>query len=107
MALETLKGIKEIGGFPIGEEGTPVLLDFEDNLLAIQFQNGPIKEVGVNGVQIETLVHIYSRIVEEFNKKFPHPENDVILKHAKGIIEATKRRKKERESRGVEGQSKL
>ena len=125
MALETLEGVTNINGCDVyhcpkgesiallheGEEDLcleeSIAIDSSQNTMVITFQDGPIKEVGVNGVQIETLVAIYGKIVEEFNKKYPHRENEVILKHVEGIMEATERRKRDRESRGVEGRSKL
>lgn len=71
MALETLKGVKEIGGFELGhmddasaltkEEfkangNRHVVADHNLNSLTFFIQNGPIKENGVNGCTVTTVI---------------------------------------------------
>lgn len=113
MALETLKGVTEIGGFEVHEycydqeEAYPsfVQLDQQDNTITFKIQNGPIKENGVNGCQVDTLIHAARHIIHELNKKYPCAENvsaNTYLRHA---LECLEKRTADREARGVEGTS--
>lgn len=135
MALETLKGIKTIGGFNVivmdelrekhpemfnKESGAmdyakfeaeirpkyPIQVRHDKNSIAFTIQNGPIKEVGVNGCQVDTMIVAAAAIITELNTKFPSPHNDVALKHLKLAVEALEERKQDRERRGVEGYNK-
>lgn len=121
MALETLKNLNEIGGFELRHfdrtlspeefkkfaEGCHALCRHDTNSLHLTFQNGPVKENGKNGVQVDTLLHIAHRIIFGLNQKFPHPENESALLHITEALQALGRRKKEREARGVEGLNRI
>ncbi len=125
MALETLKGVTEIGGFevlserPMNPQGgvdwplydelrekKPIYIDHRVNMISFRIQDGPVKEVGVNGCQVDTLLHASEIIVEGLNKKFPSIDNDIAIKAIRSAIYALERRKRDREMRGVEGFSK-
>jgi len=75
MALETLKDLDVIGGFPIGRVPEPgwtafhIHINDETNMIGFRIQNGPIKENGVNGCQIDTLVHAAVAILKGLNEK--------------------------------------
>lgn len=70
----------------------------------ILFQNGPIKESGVNGITHEVLLAILIDRVEGFQAgQYPSKENDLALHYMKGALEALQRRTKARIARGVEG----
>jgi hypothetical protein len=97
MALETLKGVEELGGFKVvvmddlrekhprkfNESGGMDYKWFEKeirphnfvyvrqdkNSIAFTIQNGPVKEKGVNGCQVDTLIHAAKRILEELNRR--------------------------------------
>lgn len=69
----------------------------------ISFQNGPVKEHGVNGVTNEALLAILIDRIEFLNGKFHSADNDKALNHCKLALEALERRTKERMARGVEG----
>lgn len=76
------------------------------NSLSFTLQSGPIKEVGVNGCQIDHIVMAVVEILKDAQIKFPCKENaSAITKFEEGLhwLEA---RKKNREKRGVEGTSK-
>lgn len=110
MALETLRGLDSIGGFKtiIAENGSllnafpeedgpfPIQINLDHNSVAVQIQNGPIKEVGVNGAQVETLVEIFQRIVEGLQEKFPYDENAEMIVHAQAILDLSAKRKADR-----------
>lgn len=116
MALEVLRGIKEIGGFPVCQvsetgalvQGTwreYVYVRHDENSLVFTLQKGPIKEVGVNGCQIDTLVEVAQLLIEKHNEKFPDPHNTKASNALHEALFHLEERRKERESRGVEGTS--
>lgn len=124
MALETLKGVTEIGGFEVLQErprnpdgsvdwklfddqrkAKPIYVDHDLNMISFRIQDGPIKEVGVNGAQVDTLVYAAIGIIQGLNKKFPCQENDEALLALNVAMVWMEKRKKNREARGVEGRS--
>lgn len=109
MALETLTGVKNIGGFEVtggvsnfGKE-RPIFVHDETNQLSFQIQNGPIKEHGVNGCQVDTVIETAKLILEGLNKNFPSRENAVAITKLDEALMWLDKRKKDREARGVEG----
>lgn len=72
-------------------------------LLQIGFQNGPVKEVGVTGVQNEHLLAILIHRTKILNERFPCEQNETALRHMKLAINAFQSRTADRTSRGVEG----
>jgi hypothetical protein len=134
MALETLKGIESIGGFKVvvmdelrekypekfNESGAMDYKWFEEeirpssfiyvrqdkNSLSFTIQNGPIKEVGVNGCQVDTLIEAAKLIIEGLNKNFPCIENNMMMHHLDEALDWSDKRKKDREKRNVEGLNK-
>lgn len=122
MALETLKEVKKIGGFevlsdrPKKEDGTidwslfdeqrkekPIYVDHDVNMISFRIQNGPIKEVGVNGCQVDTLIEAAKIIIEGLNAKFPCRENSMIITKLDEALLWSMKRKLDREARNVEG----
>lgn len=80
-------------------------MDGEMNKLAeIHFQEGPIKENGVNGVNNEDLIAMVITRLEHFQKsEFACQENALaIIKFQEGLMWLRKRTM-DREARGVEG----
>jgi hypothetical protein len=70
----------------------------------IQFQDGPIGVVGINGVTNEALLAIVlDRLYGFQSSKYACPENATALSHLSLALEALHSRTKEREARGVEG----
>ena len=129
MALETLKGVRKIDGFDVvdleklkadhtddngnidwdgidaNREDYPISIAFDKNMLSFKLQNGPVKEVGVNGCQVDTIIETAIIIIDGLNKKFYCKENAQALSHLKMALGALHMRKKDREKRGVEGRS--
>lgn len=113
MALETLKGVKEIGGFKVVEleefavkrPEEFIVVNHINNGISFKIQDGPIKEVGLNGVQVDTLIQTAKIIVEGLDKKFPCNENKQAILHLYCALRWLEKRKKDREKRGVEGTS--
>lgn len=117
MALETLKDIKKIGGYdvehgPQEEQGnwpfaeTPVYVDHKENIIMFKIQDGPIKEVGVNGCQLDTLIYAARMMLEGLNYKFPCRENSIAITKLDEATHWLRARTRDREERGVEGFSK-
>lgn len=134
MALETLKGIKKIGGFDIvvmdelrekypekfNESGSMDYKWFEKdirpnnfvyvrndkNSISFTIQNGPIKENGINGCQVDTLIEAAKIIVEGLNTYFPCRENSLAITKLDEALMWLGARNKDRENRNVEGYNK-
>lgn len=134
MALDTLKGIKKIGEFDVivmdelretmpelfNESGAMDYKCFEENIrpknfiyirhdknsLSFTIQNGPIKENGVNGCQVDTIIEAAKLILEGLNKNFPCRENACAITKLDEALMWLDKRTKDRNKREVEGYSK-
>jgi len=123
MALETLEGIKEINGFKVivmdhgncfdsktfEEEirpNYPIQIRHDKNSISFTIQNGPVKEFGVNGCQVDSLIEAAKLIIEGLNKMFPCRENAMVITKLDEALMWSNKRKADREKRGVEGLSK-
>lgn len=88
---------------------SPALHHFEGQGYEIHFQDGPIKEFGVNGTTneavIQLLVDRISSLNEMYNHKYACDENDPALIHLGAALYHLEARTKEREARSVEGTS--
>ena len=135
MALETLDNIKKIGEFDLvcmddlrkgfldrfTETGAMDYVWFETtirpynfiylrkdkNSISFTLQNGPIKEVGVNGCQVDTLIEAAKLIIEGLNAKFPCRENSMVITKLDEALMWSEKRKSDRIKRVVEGTSKF
>lgn len=133
MALDTLKGIKEVGGEKIivmdelreqypekfNESGAMDWQWFEKdirpnafiyvrndkNSVSFTIQNGPIKEVGKNGCQVDHLMYVALEMLSGLNRKFPCVENERAISSLADSLKHLADRKANREKRGVEGTS--
>lgn len=127
MAVETLRGIEEIGEYKVVhiESGpddnfeelpellkgiieppinkTYVVVDHSMNSLGFKLQNGPIKEVGVNGCQVNTLIEAAKIMITKRNEEFPCRENSCAITKLDEALLWLMKRKLDREKRGVEG----
>lgn len=121
MALETLKGFEEIGGFKIVRKKPenmswdqfdklrneyPINITERLNCISFKIQNGPIKENGVNGCQVDTLIEAAKLIIEGLNKQFPCRENALVITKLDEALLWLMKRKLDREKRNVEGENK-
>ena len=141
MALETLKGIKDIGGFKITDvraivksnttrvefedwdetdyiedivnrrrvkkkcSRCPILIDHNNNSITFKIQDGPIKENGVNGCQIDTIIETARIMLSKLNENFSCNENIIAISYLDDALFKLSERKKDRLKRGVEGKS--
>lgn len=72
----------------------------------IQFQNGPIKETGVNGCQIDDVLQILINRMRYFQcGEYACRENEVALKYLELSAQQLNLRTRNRKARGVEGQN--
>lgn len=133
MGLETLKKIKKVNGFDIvvmddlreefpdkfNESGSMnyewfekeirphkfIYVRHDKNSISFTVQNGPIKEVGLNGCQVDEIIAVAKAIITGLNEKFPCRENAVAITKLDEAIMWLKKRKEDRENRHVEGTS--
>ena len=114
MALETLKGVKKIGGFKVcrldqepphagtAKQGSPVYVSNEGNYIGFRIQDGPIKEHGVNGCQVDTIIEAAKKILEGLNEKFPDWRNEDAMNSLDDALYRLEQRTKDREKRQVD-----
>lgn len=113
MALHTMKGVKNINGEEVRSRGDNVICPedcniwIDENWLGFKIQNGPIKEVGKNGCQVEDVVAVAKHIIEQLNAQFPCRENAMMITKLDEAILWSKKRTADREARNVEGKNQL
>lgn len=90
MALALIKDCKK-GDFPIG--------------VNFKIQNDPIKEVGINGVQITALIEVGLEMIKKLNTNFPCRENSITITKLEEALMWQEARTKDREKREVEGKN--
>ena len=73
------------------------------NRLTFVIQDGPIKEVGINGIQVTDLLFFCKELFHSLNKEYPCRENSLTITKIEEAIHWQDARTKDRESRGVEG----
>ncbi|HCA5286177.1 TPA: hypothetical protein MW252_002273 [Acinetobacter nosocomialis] len=74
-----------------------------DTFTPIQFQLGPVKEVGVNGITNEALLAIVLHRLRVLNEKFPCRENSLAITNIEQGQMWLEQRTRNRQKRGVEG----
>jgi hypothetical protein len=84
-----------------------VFINDEANQIAFQIQSGPIKEKGLNGCQVNTIISLAKVMIEGFNSKFSCRENAMAITKLDECLMWLDKRTKDREMRGVEGKSEL
>jgi len=75
----------------------------EGSKITFLIQDGPIKEFGINGCQIDALLETWLDIVKQFNKNFPCRENSISITKVEEALLWQLKRKLDREARQVEG----
>lgn len=135
MALKTLNGVKKLGEFDVvvmddlrekfpekfNESGAMdwqwfeseirpsnfIYVRHDKNSLSFTLQNGPVKENGVNGCQVDTVIEAAKAIIEGLNKNFPCRENSMVITKLDEALMWLNIRKQDRMARGVEGENRL
>lgn len=80
-------------------------VEAKGNTISFTLQDGPIKEKGVNGCQVDVLLSFAREVIEFFNNRFPCQENEKAIENVMQALEWLEERKKDREKRGVEGKN--
>lgn len=114
--LHSIKNIPIIDGYPVKEVITtdnpdtildftdsPVIVHHEANVIAFKIQDGPVQEKGVNGCQVDTLIETARHMLAYLNTKMPCRENEAAINALDAAMDALIQRRKDRESRCVEG----
>ena len=77
----------------------------EGNKIEFTLQSGPIKEVGVNGCQIDDIIRHARDTLQSFQGAIPCRENTHAIDKLDESLMWLEKRKQNRERRGVEGTS--
>lgn len=135
MAIETLRDVKDIGGYQVihmddlrdvypekfNASGAMDYLWFESeirpyhyiylrhdkNSLTFTLQNGPVEENGINGCQVDEVIRAAMLMIEGLDEKFPCLENKAAISDLHQALYWLQKRREDREARGVEGKSDL
>lgn len=90
--------------FDNGEVAPGITMDSHRSVVFVG-QMGPIKEVGINGCQIDDMIKFARLTLDVFNKKFPCRENSLAITKLQEAEMWLLQRKLDREARGVEGKN--
>ena len=89
------------------EEPDQVVDNYSEGCQTITFQNGPINEVGINGVTEASLIKVLIDRFEYFqsvgNSRFKTKENECVLDNLYCCLCKINQRSLDRSRRGVEG----
>ena len=80
-----------------------ISIDEKDNTIKFKIQDGAIKEVGLNGCQVDDIFKTGLHILECFQELIPCEENSCAIENITKAIKALDDRRKDREDREVEG----
>ena len=69
----------------------------------LHFQQGPVKEVGVNGIQNEQLIAVLVHRLGVLNRAFPCRVNSLAITKLEEALLWLEKRTADRKARGVEG----
>ncbi len=111
MALETLKGIDSINNHKVHRvewdqpDNHHIEINDRCNAITFKIQDGPIKEVGVNGCQVDEIISAALLMVKGLNEKFPSDYNAKCIASLYEAYTWLQQRKADRKARGVEGRS--
>jgi len=80
-----------------------IYLRRDKNSLSFTIQKGPVKENGINGCQIDTVIEAAKIILEGFQKTVPCRETAVAITKLDEALMWMEKRTKDRSKREVEG----
>ena len=110
MAFEVLKGRQTIYGEKVShadkeksQEHAFIHIDHHNNTITLKIQNGPIKEVGVNGCQMEYLAAVLHELIEGHDEINPCRENKIFKSLLEAALAVNDMRTARREKEGTEG----
>jgi hypothetical protein len=76
---------------------------FTDYMASLEFQNGPVNEAGINGIQNEPVIAILIDRLKFLDSKFPSYHNKMAIISLESALQHLINRTKDRIERGVEG----
>ena len=98
------KAFNQLAGQEIGEGfGFGNFVDVNDNKVCFTIQNQPIKEVGINGVQVTDMLEYCLEVYKSLNQAFPCRENAITITKIEEALHWQEARTKDRLKRQVEG----
>ena len=74
-----------------------------EHKVTLKFQNGGVKDNGVNGITNEALLAVLEDRLTHLNNKFPCIQNNLAIINIKAALTILEQRTATREARGVEG----
>jgi len=92
--------------FPFHNTDSDAFIRVDADSVTFRLQKGPIREVGVNGCQIDDMVKFIIDTVAGFNAKFSCRENQLAIEKLTEAWLWFAARKLDREARSVEGLNK-
>ncbi len=78
-------------------------IEIDGQKITFTIQSDAVKEVGVNGCQLDELIKAAKGMVAYLNAKFPCRENSLVITKLDEALHWLDHRTKDREARGVEG----
>ncbi len=78
-------------------------IDLDENEVTFFIQDGPIKEVGENGLQAVDMLEFVQHLFSSLNKAYPCRENALTITKIEEAIHWQTARTTDREKRNVEG----
>lgn len=81
-------------------------LTVDGSTLTFTIQDGPRKQFGINGCQVDVLGEAFLRIIEDFDKQFPCAENKAAVANVRSALGWLDKRTKRRSNQGIEGTNK-
>ena len=114
MALRTLEKLLEVNDCKVKHIGVnepccatdPIVICDENSIIRFKIQDGPIKECGINGCQVDDILLVIKTMIEGLNQQFPCRENSMVITKLDEALFWLWKRKRDREERSVEGFSK-
>jgi len=76
-----------------------------DNTVRFTIQDGPIGDVGINGIQVTDMLEYINEVYKSLNKAFPCRENSLTITKIEEAIHWQDARTKDRVARNVEGKN--
>ena len=82
-----------------------VYIRHDKNSITFNLQKGPIKEIGVNGCQVDTKIVAALKIIQAWNEARAEKENDECLHYLACALNALEKRRIRRTNEDIEGTS--
>lgn len=108
------EGVTQIGEFKVDTDSggavghdAYVAISEDGAMISFTLQQGPIKEIGVNGCQVDTIIEAAMMILQGLDEKSPCPENALAINSLENALIHLEMRKRDRTQRGTEGTNQL